>query len=123
VIAGSPDRRNYGKAGTKPIHQGQTLLGEAIDFVRSCAGLMRKEDLIAELGIERLRSTARIRLSFIGDRASSSVKQILAQVERQKTVRTLHKMLVRKKLSAIHIPEETRYECTATKNSKNCCML
>lgn len=123
VIAGSPDGVIMVEAGANQLPEQDII--EAIDFgYEAVRDLMQAQrDLIAELGIEIVQEAPpevdSTLLNFIGDRATGSVKQILAQ-EQDKNSRDAALDAVKEEIidAIAQLPEEDSVRVAATQNSK-----
>jgi polyribonucleotide nucleotidyltransferase len=124
VVAGSPHGVIMVEAGACELPERDVI--EAIEFgYEAVQDLIKaQQDLIRDLGLEIISETEpevdSTLENFIGDRATSSIKKILAQFEFTKTERDIAldevKATVENALS--ELPEEDPIRIAATSNSK-----
>ncbi len=124
VVAGSPDGVIMVEAGANQLPEHDIV--EAIDFgyeaVRDLIAAQR--DLIAEMGIEIVQETPPAEdptlLNFISDRATSQVKQILAQFDQDKNSRDAALDAVKESIIAevAELPEDDSIRVATQANSK-----
>jgi polyribonucleotide nucleotidyltransferase len=124
IVAGSPEGVIMVEAGANQLPEQDII--EAIDFgyeaVRDLIEAQR--NLIAEMGIEMVQETPPevdpTLLNFISDRATGSVKQILAQFEQDKNSRDNALDAVKEEIvtAIAELPESDSIRVAATANSK-----
>lgn len=124
VVAGSPDGVIMVEAGANQLPEHDIV--EAIDFgyeaVRDL--IQAQRDLIAEMGIEIVQETPPEEdptlLNFISDRATSQVKQILAQFDQDKNSRDAALDAVKESIIAevAELPEDDSVRVATQANSK-----
>lgn len=124
VVAGSPDGVIMVEAGANQLPEHDIV--EAIDFgyeaVRDL--IQAQRDLIAEMGIEIVQETPpeedSTLLNFISDRATSQVKQILAQFDQDKNSRDAALDAVKESILAevAELPEDDSIRLATEANSK-----
>ncbi len=124
VVAGSPHGVIMVEAGANQLPERDIV--EAIDFgYEAVRDLIQAQlDLIAEMGIEMVTEVApeedQTLLNFISDRATDSVKQILARFEKDKNVRDAALDEVKKSLveEIATLPEDDSIRVAVETNSK-----
>lgn len=124
IVAGSPEGVIMVEAGANQLPEQDII--EAIDFgyeaVRDLIEAQR--NLIAEMGIEMVQETPPevdpTLLNFMSDRATGSVKQILAQFEQDKNSRDNALDEVKEEIvtAIAELPESDSIRVAATANSK-----
>ena len=124
VVAGSPDGVIMVEAGANQLPERDII--EAIDFgYEAVRDLIQAQlDLIAELGIEMVKEAPseedQTLLNFISDRATASVKEILARFEKDKNVRDAALDEVKKSIvdEIAALPEDDSVRVATQTNSK-----
>jgi polyribonucleotide nucleotidyltransferase len=124
VVAGSPDGVIMVEAGANQLPERDII--EAIDFgYEAVRDLIQAQlDLIAELGIEMVKEAPpeedQTLLNFISDRATTSVKEILARFEKDKNVRDAALDGVKKSIvdEIAALPEDDSIRVATQTNSK-----
>ncbi|MBW4665163.1 MAG: polyribonucleotide nucleotidyltransferase [Chroococcus sp. CMT-3BRIN-NPC107] len=124
VVAGSPDGVIMVEAGANQLPERDII--EAIDFgYEAVRDLIAAQlDLIAEMGIEMVTETPpeedQSLLHFISDRATTSVKEILARFEKDKNVRDAALDEVKKSIvdEIAQLPEDDSIRVATETNSK-----
>ncbi len=124
VVAGSPDGVIMVEAGANQLPERDII--EAIDFgYEAVRDLIQAQlDLIAELGIEMVTEAPpeedQTLLNFISDRATDSVKEILARFEKDKNVRDAALDEVKKSIveEIAALPEDNLIKVATQTNSK-----
>ncbi len=124
VVAGSPDGVIMVEAGANQLPERDII--EAIDFgYEAVRDLIQAQlDLIAEMGIEMVIEAPpeedQTLLNFISDRATNSVKEILARFEKDKNVRDAALDEVKKSIvdEIAQLPEDDSIRVATETNSK-----